>query len=164
MEPTTKSVQSTTMTFPRFGEVTYAETDVIEFPWGMPGFSGCRRWLFLTLDAQPNYVWLQSLDDVSVALPAASPRSVFESYNPNLPPAAFVALEIDSASDFTTVCTVVVGHDAREMTMNLAAPILINLRLRKALQITLGGGHYSSHEVIPRTLSANGTAPLAHAS
>ncbi|HTU83320.1 MAG TPA: flagellar assembly protein FliW [Candidatus Acidoferrales bacterium] len=149
---------------PRFGEIAYTQTDVIEFPWGMPGFAACTRWLVLALESQPNFVWLQSLDDVRVALPAASPRSLFDWYQPELPASAFVALGITAAGDFTTLCVVVVGKDAAEMSMNLAAPILINVRARKALQITLPGGEYSAREKLPRTYDCAGAALAAKAS
>ena len=89
MESTTESVKATLVNFPRFGEFAYRETDVIEFPWGMPGFPELRRWLFLTLDSQPSFVWLQSLDDLGVALPTANPWFVFDEYNPSIPPAAW---------------------------------------------------------------------------
>ncbi len=164
MESRTNTAQPERAFLPRFGEVHYAGTDVIEFPWGVPGFPDCRRWLFLTLESQPNYVWLQSLDDPGIAMPATHPRAVFEDYDPELPAAAFLALEIDRASDFTMLCVVVVGDEAREMTINLQAPVLVNLRARKALQITLPGSEYSAHEIIPRTHEGAGAMPAAKAS
>jgi flagellar assembly factor FliW len=150
MEHTTESVKATLASFPRFGDFAYRESDVIEFPWGMPGFPALRRWLFLTLESQASFVWLQSLDDVSVALPAANPWGIFERYDPKLPPYAFAALDVRSAAEFTLLCVTVVGPGAREMTMNLASPILVNLRTRKAHQIALENSGYSTHEPIPR--------------
>jgi flagellar assembly factor FliW len=145
-----ESIQTTTVTLPRFGEMTYSENEVIEFPWGMPGFTSLHRWLFLTLETHPNFVWLQSLDDVNVAIPAADPWLIFEDYDPKLPPYAFMALDIREASDFTTLCVVVVTKDAQEMTMNLFAPIVVNLRTRKARQIMLENSPYSVRHPIPR--------------
>jgi flagellar assembly factor FliW len=152
MEPTTESVRTATVTLPRFGETAYRETDVIEFQWGLPGFPALRRWLFLTLESQSSFVWLQSLDDLAVALPAANPWLIFEDYEPELPPAAFLALGIGRAQEFTLLCVVVVSEGAREMTMNLRAPILVNLRTRKAQQILLGGSNCSEREAIPRKI------------
>ena len=163
MEPTTKSVQATQVTLPRFGAIAYAETDVIEFPLGIPGFPKCRRWLFLTLESQPTFVWLQSLDDLAVAIPTANPWTIYEDYDPALPAYAFGTLGISNASDFTLLCVTVVEPDAREMTMDLAAPILVNLRSRKALQVSLPG--YGSHrERIPRTYDTADAALAAKAS
>jgi flagellar assembly factor FliW len=151
MESTTESVQATLVNFPRFGDFAYRESDVIEFPWGLPGYPNLHRWLFLTLDSQPSFVWLQSLDDYDVALPTANPWMIFEDYNPEVPAYAFAALEISHAAEFTYLCVVVVSGGAEVMTMNLKAPIIVNLRTRKARQTTLENGAYSLHEPIPRT-------------
>jgi len=145
-----ESIETTTVDLPRFGELSYAETDVIEFPWGIPGFPTLHRWLLLSLDAHPGYVWLQSLDDVKVAIPTADPYFIFEDYDPKLPPYAFVALDVRSAEDFTLLCVVVVTANAEEMTINLMAPIVVNLRNRKARQVMLENSSYSVREPIPR--------------
>ena len=150
MESKTESVQATLVNFPRFGDFAYRESDVIEFPWGMPGFPDHHRWLFFTLDSQPSFVWLQSLDDTRVALPSTNPWMIFENYDPVVPAYAFAALEISSAAEFTYLCVTTVSEGAQEMTMNLAAPIIVNLRTRKAAQITLEGSPYSLREPIPR--------------
>jgi flagellar assembly factor FliW len=147
----TEMVQtSTPVTLPRFGELTYHEADVIEFPWGLPGFANHRRWLLLTVDSHAGFVWLQSLDDLNVAIPAADPVWIFESYAPKLPAYAFVALDITQPDDFTMINVVVVSPNAEEMTMNLMAPIIVNLRTRKARQVMLENSAYSVREPIPR--------------
>jgi flagellar assembly factor FliW len=151
MESTTEKTDVvTTVDLPRFGECTYAQSDVIAFPWGIPGFAAHRRWLVLTLDSQPGYVWLQSLDDLAVALPAANPWSIFESYDPKLPAYAFVSLDVKDASDFTLLCVVVAPSDGGPMTMNLAAPIVVNLRSRNGRQVLCDNALYTSSELIPR--------------
>jgi flagellar assembly factor FliW len=151
MESKTESVKAELVTFPRFGDMLYREGDVVEFPWGMPGFRDHHRWLILAQDSYPGYVWLQSLDDLTVAMPATYPWAIFESYEPEVPAYAFAALGIQNADDFTYLCTVTVSPGAAEMTMNLASPIVINLRARKALQVSLRPGAFSTREPIPRT-------------
>ena len=48
MESMMETAQSTTMEFPRFGACTFGDADVIEFPWGLPGFPDLHRWLILS--------------------------------------------------------------------------------------------------------------------
>jgi len=145
-----------TLELPRFGgPCTFAASDVIEFPWGLPGFPTLHRWLPLNLESHPSFVWLQSLDDLGVAVPAIDPWMVFENYDPKLPAYAFTSLEIREATDFTTLCVVVVTPNAEEMTINLMAPILINLRTKKARQIVVDGSAYSAREAMPRKLPAS---------
>lgn len=147
-----------TLQSPRFGECTYTESDVFELPWGLPGFPNLRRWLALSIAEQPNFVWLQSLDDVAVALPTADPYLIFDEYDPKLPAYATAALSIESAADFTLLCVIVVTENAEEMTMNLMAPIIVNLRTRRARQVMLENSGYSVRARIPRK-AAEGEAP-----
>lgn len=154
MEPEMETGRSQTMEFPRFGACTFAESDVIEFPWGLPGFPNLRRWLALNVESQSSFVWLQSIDDPSVALPTADPYFIFEEYDPKLPPYVIAALDIKDASEFTLLCVVVVTKDAEQMTMNLLAPIVVNLRSRKARQVMLENSDYSIRMPIPRKQAA----------
>ncbi len=156
MSTTMESQQSIATT--RFGTVTFTETEAIEFPWGIPGFDHLRRFLALSLAEQPNFVWLQSLDDPSVALPACDPWQIFPDYNPKLPGYAVAALHIENPDDFTILCVVVVTKDAETMTMNLLAPIVINLKTRRARQVMLENSGYSVREPLPRTAAETTTS------
>jgi flagellar assembly factor FliW len=144
------TAETITIDSPRFGEFTFAESDVLTFPWGLPGFPNLHRWLALSIEEQRNFVWLQSVDDPAIAIPTADPFAIFEQYDPRLPAYVVAALDISSASDFTLLCVVVVTEGAKEMTMNLLAPIVVNLRTRRARQIMLDNSGYSVREPIPR--------------
>ncbi|MEA2690534.1 MAG: flagellar assembly factor FliW [Candidatus Eremiobacteraeota bacterium] len=143
-----------TAELPRFGTCTFRESEVLTFPWGLPGFGTLRRFIALNLEGQEKFVWLQSLDDHSVALPTADPWQIFAEYAPHLPPYAISSLDLNSPDDFATLCVVVVTPGAAEMTMNLLAPIIVNLRTRQARQVTLETGGYSVRTPIPRKAPA----------
>jgi flagellar assembly factor FliW len=150
MEPQMTAEQTITITLPRFGACTFSPDEVFEFPWGLPGFTNLRRWLALTVESQSSFVWLQSLDDPAVALPTIDPYFVFEQYEPKLPPYAVSALDISGASDFVLLCVVVAADVGSSMSMNLLAPIVLNLRTRKGRQIPLENSGYSVRESVPR--------------
>ncbi len=143
-----------TVELPRLGTCTYRESEVLTFPWGLPGFGSLRRFLALNLEGQERFIWLQSLDDPAVALPTADPWSIFDDYAPQLPPYAMSSLDLKRPEDFATLCVVVVTPGAVEMTMNLLAPIVVNLRTRIARQVTLEAGGYSVRTPIPRKPAA----------
>jgi flagellar assembly factor FliW len=143
-----------TLELPRFGTCTYHDSEVLTFPWGLPGFGTLRRFLALSLGGQEKFVWLQSLDEPSVAIPTADPWQIFGDYAPQLPPYAMSSLELRNPDDFATLCVVVVTPGAAEMTMNLLAPIVVNLRNRVGRQVTLETGGYSVRTPIPRKGSA----------
>jgi flagellar assembly factor FliW len=159
METSMETSQTTTIDFPRFGECTFSESDVFSFPWGLPGFANLRRWLALAVEEQGSFIWLQSIDDPAIAIPTSDPYAIFDHYDPKLPAYVVAALDITSASDFTMLGVVVVTEGAKEMTMNLLAPIVLNLRTRKGRQIMLENSGYSVREPIPRKAPAAEGAP-----
>lgn len=146
--------ENTTIEFPRFGSFTFSQTDIFEFDWGLPGFPALHRWVALTLDTQPNFVWLQSLDDLNVAIPTADPYALFEDYAPRIPAYAVASLAIADPADFATLCVVIVSANAEEMSMNLFAPILLNLKSRRGRQVPLDGSSYSVRTPMPRKSGA----------
>lgn len=153
-----ESQKSTFLTV-RFGEVPFVESDVIEFPWGIPGFASLRRFLALSLAEQPNLVWLQSLEEPGVALPTADPWGAFPNYDPRLPDYATQALDLRQPENVNVLCVVVVAPDGREVTMNLLAPIVVNLESRQARQVMLENSGYSASEAIPRKETAETAGP-----
>jgi flagellar assembly factor FliW len=145
------SEQTHNVIFPRFGHCTYAESEVIAFPWGLPGFPQLRQFLVLSVPGQDGFIWLQSLDDVKVAMPLCDPWSLFDDYEAHLPQYAKQSMGIGAPDDFCIMCVCVVGKGAAEMTINLLAPVVINLKTRVGRQITLENQAYSVRTPIPRT-------------
>ena len=143
-----------TLELPRFGTCTYRESEVLTFPWGLPGFGSLRRFIALNLAGQEKFVWLQSLDDPAIALPTADPWAIFPDYEPQLPHYATASLEIARPEDFVVLSVVVVSPGAAEMTMNLLAPVVVNLQTRIGRQIMLETGGYSVRAPIPRKATA----------
>jgi flagellar assembly factor FliW len=149
-----------TVVLPNLGECTYRETEVIAFPWGLPGFPQLRRFLVLSVAGQERFIWLQSLDEIKVALPLCDPWSLFADYEAPLPLYAQQSLTLQAPDDFCTLCVCVVGKGAAEMTINLLAPIVINLKTRVGRQITLENQRYSVRTPMPRTTTAASEDPV----
>jgi flagellar assembly factor FliW len=133
----------TTVVLPRFGDCTYSETEVVRFPWGLPGFATLRRFLVISVNEEPGYIWLQSLDNIKVALPLCDPWSLFDDYEAPLPLYARQSLEIETADSFCVLCVLVAAPGSAETTINLLAPIIINLDTRVGRQVTLENQRYS---------------------
>ena len=144
--PILRVVQTT-----RFGELTIPEEDVFSFKWGLPGFGFLREFVVLALEEQKPYVWLQSLERPEIALPLIDPWAVFETYDPQLPAVTASVLEIDRPDDFCLMCVTVVSPDAEELSANLLAPIIFNLKKRIGRQVMLEDCDYSVRTPIPRS-------------
>ncbi len=143
-----------TVNLPRFGECVYRESEVVRFPWGLPGFATLRRFLVMTVDEERAYIWLQSLDDLRVALPLCDPWSLFDDYEAPLPLYAKQSLEIERADSFCVLCVLVARPGAGATTINLLAPIIINLETRVGRQVTLENARYSVHTPVTLQLKA----------
>lgn len=137
-----------TVDLPRFGTCTYNESEIFVFPWGLPGFESLRSFVVLQLETQDQILWLQSLDDPSIALPLGDPWTFFPDYDPKLPGFARLSLDIQAAEDFTLLA-VMVGTDGGPTFMNLMAPIVVNLKSRIARQVPLETSRYTVAMEIP---------------
>jgi flagellar assembly factor FliW len=142
--------KTNTINLPRFGVCTYGDSEVIRFPWGLPGFAALRRFLVISVDGEEGYVWLQSLDDRSVAIPLCDPWSLFDDYDAPLPLYAKQSLELETADSFCLMC-VLVARDEAETTINLLAPIVINLETRIGRQVTLENQRYAVRTPVVRS-------------
>ena|SRR5579872_2857365 len=138
------------VTTTRFGEVSVPEEDVFSLRWGLPGFGSLRDFVVLALEDQKPYVWLQSLERPEIALPLIDPWALFDDYDPKLPGVTAAIMEIERPDDFCLMCVCVVGPDAKELTVNLLAPVVFNLRTRVARQVMLEDCDYSVRTPIPR--------------
>jgi flagellar assembly factor FliW len=138
----------TTIDLPRFGKCTYKDEDVFSFPWGLPGFEDLRTFIVIQLETQDRILWLQSLDDLNIALPLGDPWLFFPDYDPKMPGFARLSLDLREPEDFT-ILAVMVGTDGGPTFMNLMAPIVVNLKSRIGRQVPLETGRYTVAMEIP---------------
>jgi flagellar assembly factor FliW len=151
-----------TVDLPRFGSCTYKEADVFVFPWGLPGFEEFRTFIVVQLETQDQILWLQSLDDLSIALPLGNPWIFFPDYDPTMPGFARLSLDLQNPEDFTLLA-VMVGTDGGPTFMNLMAPIVVNLKTRIGRQVPLETSRYTVAMEIPVPAAVAEAQALARA-
>jgi len=116
-----------------FGPVTVEADDFVLFPRGIVAFEDCRHWVLLGDVENPTLAWLQSISRPEVALPVVSPRRFVPGYAVHLVRSQLAPLEF-SQFDQIFVLTVVSQSDG-DFTLNLKAPLVINLDRRLGRQI-----------------------------
>ena len=121
---TDHDAQTETYATSRFGPVDVIVDSIIEFPDGLIGLGG-RRYALLSTDAKSPFLWLQSLDNESVALPVANPHRFFEDFMVELADADASMLGFDDGVPADVYVTVTASSVISEITVNLKAPILI---------------------------------------
>ena len=121
----------------RFGRIDVDAGDVLHFASGLPGLEDCRDWALLADAGNDALGWLQSMSRGDVALAVVSPRRFVPDYQVRIPRSELVPLDIVDIRAAQVV--VVVGRTGTTLTLNLKAPIVINLETRTGRQVVASG-------------------------
>ncbi|MDR1733180.1 MAG: flagellar assembly protein FliW [Synergistaceae bacterium] len=125
----------TTVSTSRFGEISYSEEDVLFFPRGIPAFEKNLSWI-LAGEEDNAIKWLQSVDDGDLALPVTTPDAVMADYNAKIPEDDLDLVGSRNVGDLVLLIVVSIPESAPwDTTANLRAPILVNLKSRRAVQV-----------------------------
>ena len=132
----------------RFGEVSYNEEEVLFFPRGIPAFENMHSWILA--GSEDNAVkWLQSIEDGDLALPVTSPDAVQSDYNARIPEDELKLIGSLNTSDLALLIVLSIPEGAAwNMTANLRAPILINIKTHKAVQVIALNEEYPIRHVV----------------
>ena len=119
----------------RFGELDVPVDRVLHFPQGLIGFPRARR--FVILDHRPGspFKWMLCLEEPDVAFAVVEPATLVPAYEPPLELAART-LGVDPA-DVVLFVIVTIPPDPTAMTVNLMAPVVVDLRTRRSRQLVL---------------------------
>lgn len=132
----------------RFGEIVYTQDDVLSFPRGIPAFENNRSWVLV--GEEDNAVkWLQNIEDGALALPVTTPDAVKPDYNARIPEDELELVGSLDPSDLALLIVVSIPEGAPwNMTANLRAPILLNLKTRRAVQVIALNEEYPIRHVV----------------
>lgn len=122
----------------RFGDFEEAVDRVLHFPQGLIGFPRAHR--FVILDHRPGspFKWMICLEQPDVAFAVVEPDTMVPDYRPPLELAART-LGTDPA-EVALFVIVTIPPDPTAMTVNLMAPVVVDLRTRTSRQLVLEDG------------------------
>jgi flagellar assembly factor FliW len=121
----------------RFGRIDVDDADLLTFPGGLPGLEGCREWALLADATNDALGWLQSTHRPDVALAVVSPRRFVPGYQVRIPRSELLPLSLADLREAQVV--VILSHNGARLTLNLKAPIVINLATRTGRQVVASG-------------------------
>jgi flagellar assembly factor FliW len=127
----------------RFGQISVKEDEVIQFPLGVIGFPKCTRFCLVDSGDDTLILWLQSLDDATLAFPVLEPKIFKPEYIVRLSAAEMRELFLSNLKDTAVFNIITIPADLTQMTANLKAPIVINLKDRIAKQVVLQENDYT---------------------
>lgn len=129
-----------------FGEIEVSDEKIITFEKGIIGFEDWKKYT-LVYDAEKeedvSIVWLQAVDEPTLALPIMKPELVYETYDPIVEDEIINSLgENIKDAELMVFCALTVPQDLTKMTINLKAPIIINVDTMRGVQLIADNSDY----------------------
>ncbi len=138
-----------------FGALEVGGEEIITFPEGILGFPELQRYCLVDPGDDTLILWLQSLDDPRIAFAVLEPKVFKTDYIVKLSAQELKLLKLDSINQSIvfTILTIPRG-DATQMTANLKAPIVVNLKEQVGRQVVLQENEYTLKHLMFRELKA----------
>ncbi|OUS75148.1 hypothetical protein B1748_18595 [Paenibacillus sp. MY03] len=131
----------------RLGEIEYDENEVISFKNGIPGFKEHKRFKVIAVEDSP-FMYLHSIDDGALSFIIVSPFDFFQEYEFDLPDYVLDELSIAENSSLKIISIVTIRDNLANATINLAAPIIINVTSKRGIQYILPDGKYKVSQLL----------------
>lgn len=127
-----------------FGSVEIDETKVVTFEQGIFGFEESKQFVFLYEDEtqKDGLAWMQSVETFNLALPVINPMLWFPEYSPDVDDELVASIGALVEEDLNVFSVIVIPDKIEEMTTNLKAPILVNLKTKKGIQVIVDNDEY----------------------
>ncbi len=147
----------------RFGELEVKNNDVIELPSGLVGFPELKKYVLLDHDKESPFKWLQSLDDGAIAFVLINPLLFKPDYTVEVTEAEVSDLKLEDEDDAVISVIITIPSNPQNMTANLKAPLVFNLKNRSGKQLILSNVEYTTRhnimeEVKKQSAAGNATA------
>ncbi len=127
----------------RFGEVEIDEKRIFDFVLPLIGFDTHKKFVVIEPSKDALFKWLQSVEDPALAFPIISVSSLNIDYTIDLPDAVVEALSITNVESLLVMNITSIPQDnPKGTTINLLAPLILNVDTQKAGQIVLSGSGY----------------------
>ena len=133
-----------------FGATECQPDSVFEFPQGLPGFEGERRFVFLEQPDKDPLLFMQSLSNPALCFVLLPVLVAAPDYRIRLGQEELTCLRLPSGreprigTDILCAGVVCAGDEARPSpTVNLLAPIVVNLGQRVGMQVIPMESEYS---------------------
>lgn len=111
------------------------------FEKGIPGFDGYKNFELVALD-QAGFFNLSSSDEKEISLLLVDPYLYFPNYEVEIDDYIMERLNITDANDVLILSVVTLNNDIEKITINLRAPMVMNINTGKSEQIILNREDY----------------------
>lgn len=125
-----------------FGEIEADQKNIIKFKNGLPGFEELKKFVIIPLSDDSPFMVVQSLDEVEVAFTVIEPGNFMSDYKFEISDNIEKELEISSIEDVLVLNIITLQEKLKESTVNLSAPLVININKNLGRQVILDDKRY----------------------
>jgi flagellar assembly factor FliW len=136
----------------RFGQLTVGDNEIIIIPQGILGFPEHTRYCLVDPGDDTLILWLQSLESPEIAFALLEPKIFKPDYAARLSAAELRELKLVNINQSAVFSILTIPEDVTQMTANLKAPLVINLREQVAKQVVLQENEYSIKQAMFKEL------------
>lgn len=121
-----------------FGNIEYTLEDVISFEHGLYGFEEEKEFLYVESDdEQLQFNWLQSIKTPELTFIVTVPHLFVADYEFDIDQQVTEQLNIEKVDQLTIMSIVNIGEEVERTTINIKAPLLVNVATKEGKQIIL---------------------------
>lgn len=128
------------------GIVEYNEEDIITFKKGLPGFESLKKFILVPFEDNNLFSIVVSMEDMEVGIPVISPFNVDEAYEFKLSDEKTKELSVNSPESVLVLNAVTLNSNIKNITVNMKAPIIVNIKRKIGEQIILDNEKYKIKE------------------
>jgi len=132
----------------RFGRISVEDERLITVPNGLLGFPSFTRFALIQSGQEQYFLWLQSVDEPSLAFLVTDPSLFFKDYN--VPVWKETAQELQLADPATLQVFVICNKVGEWLTGNLLGPLLVNAQNHLAQQVVLTEKKWTTRQPLLR--------------
>jgi flagellar assembly factor FliW len=135
----------------RFGQLEVPDSKIIDMARPILGFEHLERFCLVDMPELRPLLWMQSVEDPSVAFLIGNPLLFQADYTIKVNPQEIAELKVNRVESVETYVIVTIPEDPRATSVNMQGPILINTDTNLAKQLVLVNSPYQvRHFVLER--------------
>ncbi|WP_144788487.1 flagellar assembly protein FliW [Lysinibacillus fusiformis] len=119
------------------GEVEIVEQDILTFEHGLLGLEEDRKFILLPIDADLPLAILQSVERPEIGFVVAYPFAFKKDYSFDISEEDLEQLHLEKEENVLTYSIVTMKDTFQDSTINLLAPLIINMEKKCGKQIVL---------------------------
>jgi flagellar assembly factor FliW len=129
------------------GKVDVSEKQRLFFPEGLFGFEEFTDYALIDSEYEP-FLWLQSLQESTLAFLVADPFLVRSDYEADIDEQSLAKIKVTSPSQVLVLAILTVASSPAPVTINLQGPLVVNKATNTCLQAVLSDPRWTTRHPV----------------